>query len=71
MAIDEKDIERLKDIFVTKDKCQQNIDIFDRKLSNDLVKISVIETKLNIITWLLGAITTGIITVLIKLFFGG
>ena len=71
MAIDERDIERLKDIFVTKDKCQQNIDIFDRKLSNDLVKISVIETNLNIITWLLGAITTGIITVLIKLFFGG
>ena len=69
--LEEKDIERLREIFVTRRECQGNIDNLDGKLSNDLVRITVIETKLNQITWLLTAVAGGIITMLIKMFFPG
>lgn len=71
MAIEEKDIERLKEIFVTRQKCQETTDSFESKLNKDLVRLAVIETKLGQITWLLGAVAGGIITMLIKMFFGG
>ena len=71
MAIDEKDIDRLKEIFVTRQECQSSIDNFDTKLNKDLVRLAVIETKLGQITWILTAVGGGIITMLIKLFFGG
>lgn len=71
MAIDEKDIERLKEIFVTRQECQASIDNFDTKLNKDLVRLAVIETKLGQITWILTAVGGGVITMIIKLFFGG
>ena len=71
MAIEEKDIERLKEIFVTRQRCQQTTDAFESKLSKDLVRLAVIETKLGQITWLLGAVAGGVITMLVKMFFGG
>lgn len=49
--IEEKDIARLKEIFVTRQECQQTTDAFDSKLNKDLVRLAVIETKLIQITW--------------------
>lgn len=69
--IEEKDIDRLKEIFVTRQECQQTTDAFDSKLNKDLVRLAVIETKLSQITWLLTAVGGGVITMLIKMFFGG
>lgn len=69
--IDEKDIVRLKEIFITRQECQANIDSFDSKLSKDLVRLAVIESQLKLILWVLAAVGGGIITMLIKLFFGG
>lgn len=69
--IDEKDIARLKEIFVTRQECQSNIDNFESKLSNDLVRLAVIENQLKVIFWVLMSVGGGIITMLIKLFFGG
>lgn len=69
--IDEKDIARLKEIFITRQECQSNIDSFDSKLSKDLVRLAVIESQLKLILWVLAAVGGGIITMLIKLFFGG
>lgn len=69
--IDEKDIARLKEIFITRQECQLNIDNFDSKLSKDLVRLAVIESQLKLILWVLAAVGGGIITMLIKLFFGG
>ena len=69
--IEEKDIERLKEIFVTRHECQQATDAFDSKLNKDLVRLAVIETKLSQITWILTAVGGGVITMLIKMFFGG
>lgn len=71
MPIDEKDIARLKEIFVTRQECQQQTDNFENKLNKDLVRLAVIETRLNQITWILTAVGGGVITMLIKMFFGG
>ena len=71
MAIEEQDIDRLKEIFVTRQECQKSTDSFEAKLNKDLVRLAVIETKLSQITWLLTAVGGGVITMLIKMFFGG
>ena len=69
--IDEKDIGRLEEIFVTRKECQKTNDEVEKKLSSDLVRLAVIENQLKIITWLLYAVAGGVITMLIKLLFGG
>ena len=69
--IDEKDLERLKEILVTRNECQQTTDGIETKLSNDLVRLAVIENQLKVITWLLYAVAGGVITMLIKMLFGG
>ena len=69
--IEEKDIDRLKEIFVTRQECQNQTNSFEDKLSKDLVRLAVIETKLGQITWILTAVGGGVITMLIKMLFGG
>ena len=69
--IDEKDIDRLEEIFVTRKECQKTNDEIEKKLSSDLVRLAVIENQLKIITWLLYAVAGGVITMLIKILFGG
>lgn len=71
MAIEDHDIDRLKEIFVTRQECQNTNDEIEKKLSSDLVRLAVIENQLKIITWLLYAVAGGVITMLIKLLFGG
>ena len=68
--IDEKDIDRLKEIFVSRQECQEINDEIKTKLSSDLVRLAVIENQLKVITWILYAVAGGIITMLIKLLFG-
>ena len=69
--IDEKDIVRLKEIFVTRQECQSNLDDLGSKLSNDLVRLAVIENQLKLVLGVLAAVGGGMLTVLLKLFFGG
>ena len=69
--IDEKDIDRLKEIFVSRQECQETNEEIKTKLSNDLVRLAVIENQLKVITWLLYAVAGGVITMLIKMLFGG
>lgn len=69
--IDEKDIDRLKEIFVTRKECQETNTEIESKLSSDLVRLAVIENQLKVITWLLYAVAGGVITMLIKILFGG
>ena len=71
MAIEDHDIDRLKEIFVTRQECQDINDEIKTKLSSDLVRLAVIENQLKVITWLLYAVAGGVITMLIKLLFGG
>lgn len=69
--IDELDINRLKEIFVTRKECDEVTEGLKSKLSNDSVRLAVIESKLGTITWLLTAVGGGVIATLVKLFFGG
>ena len=68
--LEREDIDRLKEVFVTRQECQNQTDSFENKLSKDLVRLAVIETKLSQITWILTAVGGGVITMLIKMFFG-
>lgn len=68
--IDEKDIDRLEEIFVTRKECQKTNDEIEKKLSSDLVRLAVIENQLKVITWILYAVAGGIITMLVKMLFG-
>ena len=54
MAIEDNDIERLKEIFVTRQECQKSTDSFEAKLNKDLVRLAVIETEMKQIKWLTG-----------------
>ena len=69
--IEQSDINRLKEIFVTRKECDEVTESLKRKLSNDSVRLAVIESKLGTITWLLTAVGGGVIATLVKLFFGG
>ena len=71
MALEDHDIDRLKEIFVTRKECQETNNEIEMKLSNDLVRLAVIENQLKVITWLLYAVAGGVITMLIKILFGG
>ena len=71
MAIEDNEIERLKEIFVTRQECQNTNNEIEKKLSSDLVRLAVIENQLKVITWLLYAVAGGVITMLIKMLFGG
>lgn len=69
--MEEKDIEMLKGIFVTRQECQKSTESFEVKLNKDLVRLAVIETQLSQIKWILTAVGGGVITMLVKMFFGG
>lgn len=68
--IDRDDIDRLKEIFVTRLECENTMDAINEKISGEDVRLAVIEHRLGTITWLLMAVGGGIITMLIKMFFG-
>ena len=69
--IEQSDIDRLKESFVTRKECDEVTECLKSKLSNDSVRLAVIESKLGTITWLLTAVGGGVIATLVKLFFGG
>ena len=68
--LEDKDIDRLREIFVTRQECQAQTDSFESKLNKDLVRLAVIETKLSQITWILSTVAAGVVTMLVKMFFG-
>ena len=69
--IEEKDIERLKEIFVTRKECQDTTDAFTNKFSKDLVRLAVIESQLKTISWVLYAVAGGVISILLNSLLGG
>ena len=68
--IERDDIDRLKEIFVTRQECESDMKKIDDKLSTDNERLAVIEHQLKTITWLLTAVGGGVIATLIKLLFG-
>ena len=56
--------------YVKIEDCESQTNAFGKLLNKDNVRLSVIETKLSQITWLLSAVASGVITMLVKMFFG-
>ena len=69
--IDHDDIERLKDIFVTRKECDDVQEDIRSKLNKDGSKLAVIETKISMVLWVLAAVGTGVISIVLKMFLGG
>jgi hypothetical protein len=69
--IDKEDIDRLKEIFVTRQECDRDMDEIKEVMSDNKAQFAVITTKLSLIMWLLGAVGSGVIGILIKIIFGG
>jgi len=63
--IDNEDIDRLKEIFITRKECDQQMDGVTERLSHGNERFAMIETQLGIITKLLYGIGSGIIALLI------
>ncbi len=68
--LEEKDMERLREVFVSRQSCDKQCREFNSKFNNDNTRLAVIENQLKLITWLLMAVGGGIITMLVKMFFG-
>lgn len=69
--VDEADISRLKEIFITRQECENNLHTIDQKVNDENVRLAVIEHQLKNITWLIMTVGAGVIGILIKIFFGG
>lgn len=68
--LEQADIERLREIFVPRIECDKDMDGVKAKLSDDSARLAVIENQLKMILWVLAGVGSGIITMLIKMFFG-
>lgn len=68
--IEKEDIDRLKEIFVTRQECDTITDDIEKKLANDSTRLAVIEHQLKTITWILTTVGAGVLTMLIKMFWG-
>lgn len=70
--MEDADIERLKEIFVTRRECDTITNDINKKLNNDSVELALIKQQLSIISWVtkttLAAVLTTIVGVLIAYF---
>ena len=71
MSLEKEDIERLREIFVTRQECDSQMNGVEDKINSENVRLAVIEHQLKNITWLLMTVGGGVITILLKLFLGG
>ena len=69
--IDHDDIERLKEIFVPRKECDDVQEDIRSKLNKDGSKLAVIETKISMVLWVMAAVGTGVISIVLKMFLGG
>lgn len=68
--IEKEDLDRLKEIFVTRQECDSITDSLEHKLANDATRLAVIEQQLKTITWILTTVGAGVLTMIIKMFWG-
>ena len=68
--IDPIDMEHLKEVFVTRRECDTITEGINTKLGKDFAELAVIKTQLKTITWILTAVGGGVITMIVKMFFG-
>lgn len=69
--LEEQDVGRLKEIFVTRQECTTTTGQLESKYNESNVRLAVIEHQLKNITWLILTVGAAVIATLIKTFFGG
>ena len=69
--IEREDIDRLKEIFVTREECARDMNTMEDKINSVNVNLAVIKSQLKTIMWLISTVGAGIIAMLVKMFFGG
>lgn len=63
--IDEQDIDRLKEIFVTRRECDNSMDEVNKKLANDSTELALIKQQLNTISWVAKTTLASVIGLLV------
>lgn len=63
--IEEKDIDRLKEIFVTRKECDTTTGEIDKKLSNDSTELALIKQQLATISWVAKTTLASVIGLLV------
>jgi len=63
--IDEQDIDRLKEIFVTRRECDTTMDDVNKKLANDSTELALIKQQLNTISWVAKTTLASVIGLLV------
>lgn len=63
--IDAADMERLKEIFVTRRECDDITDDINSKLANDNTKLALIEQQLKTIGWVSKTTLAAVITAIV------
>ena len=75
MSIEREDIDRLKEIFVTRQECDSVTDDINKKLANDSTELALIKQSLNTISWVskttLAAVIAVIVGAILKLIIAG
>lgn len=69
--IDREDIDRLKEIFVTREECARDMNTMQDRINSINVDLAVIKSQLKTIMWLISTVGAGVIATLVKLFLGG
>lgn len=69
--LDGNDIDRLKEIFVTRQECDDTIHNQDNKFANDDKRLAVIETYQKITLAVLSVVGAGVVTIVLNTFSGG
>ena len=73
--IEREDIDRLKEIFVTRQECDSSMGEVEKKLANDSTELALIKQQLSVIAWFskttFGVIVAAIIGAILKLILVG
>lgn len=65
MAVDQEDIERLKEIFVTRRECDTVTDDINKKLNSDNTELALIKAQLATISWVAKTTLASVIGLLV------
>ena len=69
--LDGNDIDRLKEIFVTRQECDDTIHNQDNKFANDDKRLAVIETYQKITLAVMSVVGAGVASIVLNMFSGG
>lgn len=69
--LENEDINRLKEIFVTVEDCNDNVTKINGKIADFGKELAVISTQLKVITWFVGAVGAAAVSMAVKYLFGG